>query len=361
MGKSQQSQAESMANQNYNQANAQSNEMRQTLMGQLPGQQQQAQALHDTASQSYTGFTGGYGSYNPSEYEGIKSQNTQNITSGGYNPEQLSTLRGETAGEAATGGYTPGEVSTLTAGGIGGMSPEQVAAVRGGYQNLMATGGLSDATADAMRRQAAGSAQGVYATMGQNLARQQGIAGTGGAGGETAEMARQAGQEAATATTGANAQIGQLRQQGEIAGTQGLGQFETGVGAANRAALSDIAAGRRAGVSEQAGVEANVAKGTLTASQANQDLATNAATQRIQAAGGLVNLYQSQPGYVTSLVNSIIQQQQVGGQLTTQQAQIMDELSKNPGLFANIMQGVTSLGGAAGGVMTGIGSIKGKG
>jgi len=360
MGKKQQQKAEEMSKEQYNKANTQSDEMMGRLKANLPEQEKNYQNVFDTTKDAYTQFTGGYGAYNPSEYEANKAQNVKNIQSGGYNPEQLESTRQNVANQVRTGGYDADELAKLKSG-YGGLDPTQVGKVRGGYDELIRTGGLSDNAADAMRRQAAGTTQSIYSTLGSKLARTQGISGTGGAGGETAQMARQAATAGATATTGANAEIGRLRQSGIVSGVGGLGQFETGVGAANRGALSDIAAGRRAGVSEQIGLESGVARGTLQASQANQDLASGAATQRIQAAGGLNNLYQSEPGYVTSIVKSIMQQQQIGGQLSGDQVRIMTELAQMPGLFDNIMKGISTVGGAAAGVMTGVGGLSGGG
>jgi hypothetical protein len=104
-----------------------------------------------------------------------------------------------------------------------------------------------------------------------------------------------------------------------------------------------------------------VAGNRIKASQAEQDLATGAADQRIRAAGGMANLYQASPGYVTDMVKSILQSQQQGGQLSTQQTQIMEELSKQPGLFQTIMNNVMQMGGMAAGIMTGIGAVGGAG
>lgn len=356
MGKSQTNSSTDMTQRNYNRTVDQTDALRSHLLSGMGDQEKVAQGTYNTTRDAYTSFLGGTGGYDPEAYAKVSANNEKNQQTGGYNAEALASLRNRTAGNAQSGGYTADELARLN-NGIGGMDEGQVGVVRGAYGDLIKTGGLSDTAADAMRRQAAGTTQSIYATLGSKLARAQSIAGAGGAGGETAQMARQAAQAGAVATTGANAEIGKIRQSGIVAGTGGLANFETGVGAGNRAGIQAVAEGRLKGTDQELNLESNVAKGTLQASQANQDLASGAAQQRIQAAGGLVNLYNASPGYVTDMVKSIIDVQNSGGQLNNQQAQIMQELSKNPGLFDNIMKGITTVGGAVTGVMTGIGSL----
>jgi hypothetical protein len=357
MGKREQRQAEQMAKDNTQRAQGAEDEMRGFMKGELGGATETARDTYGAARSGYGDYMGGTGAYDPASYNVVSKQNQQNIGTGGYDPGRVSSIRSDIDRNVQTGGYTGDEYSQLTGGGLGGVNAEQAGVVRDAYGNLIKTGGLSDEAAGAMRRQAAGTTQSIYSTLGSKLARSQSIAGMGGAGGETAQMARQAAQAGAVATTGANAEIGKLRQAGTIAGVGGLAQFEQGVGAGNRAALSDVAGNRLRSTDQSINLETNRARNVLDASKSEQDLVTNAAQQRIQAAGGLVNLYNSSPGYVNDLVKGIMQQQSVTGQLTTQQAQIMQELSKNPGLFQTIMNSVTQLGGAAAGVMTGIGGL----
>lgn len=324
MAKGQTQQATSMANDTYKNVNQQGQKTQDYLWGQLPAAQAQSQDTYNKASGAFSGFTGGYGSYDPTAYEEVSSQNKSNIATGGYDPAKMSQLQK---------GYTD-----LTANGMGGINPDQAAKIRSGYENLASTGGISDDTANSMRRESASNVQGIYSTLGSNLARTnraQGIT----AGGETAQMARQAAEESAKATTGVNAQVGQLRQQGTIAGLGGLSNFEQGA-----------ASGQREALAGESSLATSEAQGRLSASAAQQELASGAAQQRIQAAGGLANLYSSAPGYVTSLVQQIMQSQSVTGQLTTEQTQIMQELAKTPGLFDNIMKGISVAAGAASGV-----------
>jgi len=372
MAKGQTKAAQSMAQDNYSRNVAQQKQQQDYLWGNLPSATQKASQLSDTATSAYTSFLGGSGAMDPAAYSRDTTQNQSNISTGGYDPAKMNLVQSHIGQNVATGGYDPTEAANIRGGyqtatgtGMGGIDPSQAGKVRDAYGNLISTGGLDEATADAMRRRAASSTASIYSSLGADLARKSTAQGVT-AGGETAQMARQASSAAAEATTGAEAQIGQIRQTGKIAGAGGLSQFEQGAGAAQREALagessfeSGQAAGRRESVGQEAGVAASEAAGRLQATGQQQQLDFGVAQQRIQAAGGLVNLYNSSPGYVNSLVQQIMQSQQIGGTLTTEQAQIMQELSKNPGLFQTIVGDVAALGGAAGGVMKGIAGLGG--
>lgn len=323
MGKGERKQATKMATDASAKINAQGDATQSQLQDDLTGAKAEATDTMGKAKESLLGMGGPTGAYDPEKYAKTEAQNDQNIKTGGYDPAQLEKTRGDINTNIGTGGYDPGQVDKL----------------RGGYESLIKTGGLDDATAGAMRRQAAGASQAVYSTLGTNMARKQAAAGFGGAGGETAQMARQAGQSAAVATTGANAEIGKLKQSGTIAGLGGATGLE-----------GDIAHGKTTAVGQEAGLEGDVAKGTLEASKANQDLATGAAQQKIQAAGGLINLVNSDPGYVKTLVQGILESQRTTGQLTTAQSQIMQEISKQPGAFQTALGDIVALSGAAAGL-----------
>ena len=354
MALSQTNSATQTAQQNRQRAIDQGNWIWNTGQSLLPGAIGTTQQEQNEAQKQYTSFGSGTGAYDTGAYFRNTAQNQANIATGGYNPQQLAQLQGDVESEVGTGGYTQDQIAALE--GTGGLDLSQQANIRQQYQNLATTGGISDETAAAIERQAASGVGSVYSTAAQNLRRSGAASGTE-VGGETAQMTRQVAQQEAQAITGAEAQIGQLRQAGMIAGTGGLAQFEQQTAGGIRQSAADIAAGRRAGVDVEAGVAGGVARGTLTATQAQQDLDTGAAQQRIQAAGGLVNLYNSNPAYVTNLIGSLLQSQQVTGTLSAEDSQILYELSRNPGLAQTIIGDVTALGGAAGGVLKGVGSI----
>jgi hypothetical protein len=359
MGKTQQNQSSEMAQQNYNRATGGYDQLQNYLWSNLGPAQDQSKTAYAGASGAYSSSLGSTGAMDPDTYANQSKTNQTNMGTGGYDPAALSNLRGNISANTKTGGYDQSTIDKLdasygglTAGGLGGLDPAQTATIRGGYGSLASTGGISNETADAMRRQSASGVQSIYSTLGQKLARSQTAQGFGGGGGETAQMARQAAEEQSKATTGVDAQIGQLRQQGTIAGLGGLSNFEQGTAAGQRAAVAgqqqlgaSIASGRLASTGQEADVAGRQAAGTLQASGAQQDLETGAAMQKLQAAGGLSALYSSSPGYVNSMVQQILQSQATTGTLTAEQAQIMAELGKEPGLLKQITDGIGSVAG----------------
>jgi hypothetical protein len=375
MGKSERNAAKSMADQTYKKAQTQTDENDKQFKGMLGDAQTRTTDAYNTASDAYKGMGGPTGAYDPEAYKKISSQNDKNIASGGYDPAALNDLRTQQKSNIQTAGYNPEDVAkinknydALTANGLGGVNADSAATIRGGYTNFAKTGGLDDATADAMRRRTASGIASTYSTLGSNMVRKQAAQGFGGGGGETAQLARQLGNTQGEALTNTDAEIGKMRQEGMLKGMGGLSEFETGVASGQRQAVAgqgqfagDQAGHRITATGQSADTEANVAGNRIKASQAEQDLATGAADQRIRAAGGMANLYQASPGYVTDMVKSILQSQQQGGQLSTQQTQIMEELSKQPGLFQTIMNNVMQMGGMAAGIMTGIGAVGGAG
>ena len=369
MGKTQQNQSSDMAQQNYNRAVGGYNQLQGYLWGNLGPAQDQSKTAYNGASSTYSSSMGSTGAMDPDTFANQSKTNQTNIGTGGYDPNELSNLRGNINSNMQGGGYDQSTIDKLnsaygglTAGGLGGLDPTQASTIRGGYGNLASTGGISNETADAMRRQSASGVQSIYSTLGQKLARSQTAQGFGGGGGETAQLARQASQEQAKAITGVNAQVGQLRQQGTIAGLGGLSNFEEGAAAGQRAAVSgqqqlgaSMASGRIASTGQEAGVAASQAAGTLSASNAQQELASGAAMQRLQAAGGMAQLYASSPGYVNSIVGQILQSQATTGTLTAEQAQIMAELGKEPGLLQQITGGIKNVAGIAAPILQGLG------
>jgi hypothetical protein len=369
MGKANRQRAEGMVDENIKKNNAQTASNAAMLDPMLKDAQAKSNDAYSGASEGYKSAQGPTGAYDPTEYAKVSGQNDQNVATGGYDAEKLKQLRDTNTQFVSTGGYDPNDVAKvnkgygdLTAGGTGGMDMSKI---RGGYQEMASTGGIDEATANAMRRQSASGVQSVYSTMGQNLARKTAAQGMGGGGGETAEMARQMANQQGTAITGVNAEVGKLRQTGKIAGLGGLTTAESAAASGQREAVKGEAdfAGSQAtnrGLAQgrSQDLETSKAAGTLKASQAEQDLATGVADQKLKAAGGLAQLYSSDPGYVTSMVKSILQSQQQGNEMSTQQTQIMQQLAAQPGLFTTIMSTVAQMGGMAGGIMTGVGALK---
>lgn len=92
-----------------------------------------------------------------------------------------------------------------------------------GYQDFANTGGFSPTAISAMRSRAVSPIRAAYSNAQRNVSRNLSMGGTS-AGQNTlmARMAREQGQAASDATTNAEAGIGQMIQQGKLAGNQGI-------------------------------------------------------------------------------------------------------------------------------------------
>jgi len=206
---------------------------------------------------------------------------------------------------SVTTGYT--DIQTT-----GGYDPSVLGRINAGYSDLADTGGVSDVDASAMRNRAMQAARSTY-EIGQDEAARSAAAtgGYGATGGAIQEsLARKGSQAAAAAAGSADASIAGLRQSGKIAGIGGL-----------------------------SGVQQNMASNRLTAT------------------GGLANVYGMTESQVTRTVDQILQNYQQTGQLNNQDLTILTNLANQPGVFDKIVGTIGTLGGAAGGILTGIGSL----
>jgi hypothetical protein len=186
---------------------------------------------------------------------------------------------------------------------------------------LANTGGLSPSGIQAMKDEASQAAQSTYAT-GQAAAARTAAA-TGGYGNTSAvqeNLARTGGQAAATATQNELASITGMQQQGEEAGTSLL----------------------------QSGMTSGA--GGLAAGQ------QNVTSNKLAALGGATNIYGMSESQVTSTVSQILQNYQQTGQLNASDMGVLQNLANQPGVFDKIISTIGTLGGAAGGVMSGIGT-----
>ncbi len=287
--------------------------------------------LRDRTSQLWQ--NGGY-----DNLSGLRSRLRETSTTGGFDPTQLEALRREGAARQDTGGF----------------NPEMLGRLRTGYTGMIDNGGVTDDEANAFRRHATAGVGATYSSLRTELGRRSAITGGYAGGGETAAMARQAAQEAARAGTGAEVDLAAQRRTGRTAGLTGLSGLESNVAGGVRDVMqqrgeleSAVATGRQRGLGMETQLETDVASNRRAAVQAQQDLEQGIASRRIQAAGGLTQLYQADPGYVNALTRSIVDAWSTGGKLNAEQTQILEQLSRQPGLFQNIMQGIATGAGVA--------------
>lgn len=297
------------------------------------------------------------GGMDPSATERLRGRFDTLWQNGGY--DDLEGLRSRVRATSVTGGFDPAQLDSLRSDfsarqDSGGYDPTQLTALRRGYQSFVDTGGFSPEEEGAFRRHATSGVGATYKVMASDLARRNAITGGYSGGGETAQMARQMAQEAARAGTGAEVELASQKRAGRVAGLTGSSALESGVAGGVRDIMglrrgleSDVAAGRRAGTSLETDLEGNVAANRRVAATAEADLESGNASRRIQAAGGLVELYRSDPGYVTSLTRNILDAWSTGGKLNAEQNSILEALSRQPGLFQNIMNGIATGAGVA--------------
>jgi hypothetical protein len=198
-----------------------------------------------------------------------------------------------------------------------------------------------------------------------------------GGGGEISQMARQVGQQSARASTDAQAEIARIRQAGKLEGLGGLSQLEQAAasgrlraGEGAQAFGENVATGRRASISGlgeletnvaggQRGIESDVAGGVRSGASLLAQIESDIASGKRTGAQGLTALYGLSLEDATNLGKEILQKQQLTGQLTTAQMEILQDLAKQPGVFDNIIRAVSAGAGVISAV-TGIPGIGGK-
>lgn len=215
---------------------------------------------------------------------------TQQQTTGGYDPGQLTGLRSTGAQFTQTGGYDPTQLSKIT----------------GGYQNFADTGGYTPDQANQFLNQATSGVTGTYNVLADQLKNNTAAQG-GRQTGEMSQLARNLGQDQANATLAAQTNLNQQINQNKLAGLGGLASTN-----------ADVAAGRRGAFGQQIGLESGVASGVQGA---NQTLGNMSLAQMNQ----LLSSYGLQFGTQQDAINALTQ------------------LSRNPGLFGNIMQGISTI------------------
>lgn len=243
-----------------------------------------------------------------------EQQRSQNNAQGAATNTQLQGML-ETS-KATSASLLPGVSSNYgKIADTGGYDPSVLGDIRGTYGDLAKTGGIDEAGATAMRNRSAEAARSTYDIAGSQA--QRAASATGGYGDTSAaitgDLARKGSQAAATAVTGTDANIAQLRQSGRIAGAGGL----------------------------QASEQAQVGN-------------------KLAATGGQANIYGLSVQETHATVDAILRNYQATGQLDQQSLAILTNLANQPGVFDKIVGTIGALGGAAAGVLGGIGPKKGS-
>lgn len=307
----------------------------------MPGVISGIEGLQKTAEQqagqsfgsAYSGYQQQqqYGGYDPSQLQYMRNTLQSMQATGGVDPTQLANIRGELSNWAPSGGY----------------DPAQLAQTLGGYGDLATTGGYTPQDLQQMINQATSGTTRTASNL--SAAAQRNAAATGGnAQAAIANIQNQLGPQQADAATAARLGVRQAQIGNQLQGLGGLASTE-----------QQLAAARQGISGQQAGLETGVASLRQGVSGLQQGLEGGVA-QGVQAANrGMAGLFDTASGQVTALGQQVLQGLGLQFGTEAQGAQILQELSKNPGLFQTMIGDIGTLGGAAAGVMRGVAGLGG--
>lgn len=236
-------------------------------------------------------------------------QNIAGIASGGAeNKEQLEGALGTAQSTAAdvlpfvVGGYS--DISTS-----GGFDPAILGSLRTGYSDMARTGGVSPESRAALSSQASSGVRSVFDTLRSRASRlSTASGGYGNPAALEANIARQGSNAASETMSSFGAKLADMEQRGKIAGLSGLGETER-----------SVALGRLGGL------------------------------------GGLGSVYGQNLSMTSATMGQIIDNYAKQNGLSNEEAALLQRIAMQPGIGTNIMNSIIGLGGAAAGVMTGMG------
>ena len=269
-------------------------------------------------------------------FDAAQSGYQKQQTTGGFNADQLANLRTTLAGMQPTGGYDQAQLANLRTSltnmlPSGGYDQARLDQTLGGYGSMADTGGFSAADRQNFLNQATSGSTVTASNLAAAAARNAAATG-GNAGAALANIQRTAGQQQADATTGALTSLNQQINANKLAGLGGLGTTE-----------AQLAAARQGITGQQAGLEAGVAGGRQAVSGLQQGLEGAVAGGVQNANAGLAGLYGTAQGAATASQQQALQALGLQFGTEAQGAQILAELSKNPGLFQTGFQDFTNL------------------
>lgn len=240
--------------------------------------------------------------------------NTQVSQTRDQGKSQDQQLQGEMAGyNKNADALFPGVASGYsTIAGTGGYSPEALNTLNSGYQDFINTGGIAPSDEAAMINKAGQVGRSAYRTGSDQLSRQ--IAATGGYGFTAAnvnQLARGESEAASNATNNAEAALVGMKQSGKLSGLSGVGQTQ-------------------------------------------QNLVGN----QLNALNGSSQLYSTNVQAAQNTMQQILQNFATTGQLSNEDIKILSGIASEPGWGTNTINAIGTIGGAAAGVMSGLGKLK---
>lgn len=229
---------------------------------------------------------------------------------GGYDPTYLNTIRSNAASIADTGGYDPKQLADLR---------KNWGETTDFYRGMMGTGGYTPQDVTRQVNQATGGLSNTFQTLAQQAARQR--AAQGGLGGDvTANLARAFGQQQSKTTEDALSDVHKAVLDAKFKAATGLGDITKMEGGLE----TDIATGRRAGVTTQADIERDRAKGVESGRETGAQV--------------MSKLYDTASGNLTSTGKMVLGLMGVDTNNQALSLQTLSEMAQRPGMLDNILK-----------------------
>lgn len=288
------------------------------------GKKKERQAAAETASREAS-------ERERQQAEGLRTQLQQRRDLVGKGlPEMLQASRTGAMNLRETGGFTPEEIEPIRTGyrEFANTTAKELEPIKTGYTGFAETGGFAPGEKESFLRRSTAPVSAMYGRMGDELNRRLALQGgyMPGFTSSTARLARQGAQAGAEASLGANVELANQVRTGKLAGLGGL---------------------------ERVGAE--VTRGRETGLAGQERLAE--ATQRGRLAGqdALDRYSQFGVAALSDIDTQELRNRLQSGQMSQADAQLLTALAaQDKSFFENIMQGISTIGGAAAGVVTGI-------
>lgn len=273
----------------------------------------------------------------------VKSAATNLAVTGGYTPEVASRLRGNAQDLITTGGYDPNQLSSLRdkindVGSSEGYGRE-------GYQSLADTGGYSDIQKNDFLESAVAPTIAKYGRNRDELTRRLAINGgySPGYTSSQARMDRQQGEDVSSAAMTGRVNLASMIERNKEAGLSGLSSTQQMI---NQNKLS--------GINASSALEGNLAQNKMAGTEQAKQVENNIVSGKVAGADMLQKYNES--GVQSLNQNDILQLQNrlQSGNMTMADSQLLLQLSsQQKTLYDNIMQGISTVGGAVAGVAAG--------
>lgn len=285
------------------------------------------------------------GGYDPNVLPGLRSQAGTVAATGGYDPTSSSSLQSKLSNYGTSSSYDPTALSGLRDTSqqfitSGGYDPAARNTIEQGYSDFAGTGGFTEDQKNQFLNRATSGVSSTYDILGNQAAQSRAKTGGLGTGGDFSQLARQLGQAQGEATLGAQTSLTDQINRNKLAGLGGLSAEQADLAGKRQGSLAglrsteaDVAASKLAGAAQERGLQGDIAGGIRSGTGIQQGLEGDVASGSRASLSGLGNLYNEQTGEISSLGNQILQSLGLNFSTQAEGLSILQNLSKNPGLF----------------------------